>query len=1574
MKSQHLSRILFLPFLLVTSLFAQTDLIKNGNFSSGSTNWSLGRYGGSSSGSVVNGEYAIIVSTAGTEHWHVQFTQTGLSLIQGRSYVFSFDAYKGPQNSGNQSMEVNIGQSANPYTSYFGAQSKIVMLTGTKTRYTYTITMVQASDPNTRVEFNCGRSTGGFYIDNVTLVEQNNPLLNATPQTINFGTTVVGDSKESTITLHNNGTSATTITNITSSSGNFSYSLTVPVTIPVSGTATMVITFSSSVPGTYIGSITINSNAIDHPAISISLKGVSEYAGIQYTPAAITFSTSPSHAVSENIIITNTSSSAITWSISNSTPWISVTPGTGTIPAGGNIPCNITATPPSPGTFSGDLTLTHSAANQPSPITIPVSLSVVNGYQPTCPLINNPDQSIDFIRELITFRMRQRDNTNGGFYTNIDRQGNWTGANEKALCGQSRIAYAFVRAFMVTGDEQYLEYAHHALKFLYDHGWNNGWYFITDVAGNYVSHWGHNDWWSFQQHYALIGITAMVEATGGKINWGDESESDHTWLMRGVNSNYTRLWDSNPATKGYFDHANTAWTNKWNKGFTPTVDGVTTHAMIMSMMFDSLNHKQRFIDLQNNIVDHLASSMSHAVAGFPEIYNAAWEIDYSNSSMDIGHGYKTAWVLQRGYLLNPDSTKYRDAGHALMDNLWNHGCYDTVYGAPYSYLNWQTGAITGTNKDFWMVEQGFTSGIMNYYTARTQQQRDQYMRVADGSLNFFLNRQIDPVYGEAYNVMSRDGLTVVDGNKGGLFTAGYHSVELGYYTYLYSSLYYHKRPVQLYYFYPVEQSDRNFKLTPIAIEDNVLKITSVTLDGIPYTDFNSDTRTVHLPSGVGGKLLVTFGFTPPVTHTITASAGTGGAIQPSGAISVNEGSNPTFGILPQEGYRISSVIVDGVASGTMNSYTFSNVTADHTISVEFEEIPTYTISITTSSGGTASPTGTITAYEGNSQTITFNPSAGYSLSTLTVDGTDVPVSPTFTFTNIAENHTISAIFTINNYIIQASSSAGGTITPQGQVTVPHGSSQTFTISPSDGYEIASVLVDGTNAGAVSSYTFSSVTAPHTISASFAVIAQAAYKINTGSSNAVSPFSADQFSTGGTLYSVSSTIDLSGVTDPAPQGVYQSERYGNSTYTIPNLTSGTQYKIRLHFAEIYWTSTGSRLFNVAINGTTVLSNFDIYAVAGARYKAVVREFTATANSSGQISIVFTNVTDNAKISGIEVLRTTLDYPPTIVNEAAATPSQVDAASTALSVLADDDNGEASLTYTWSATGTPPAAVSFSANGTNAAKSTTALFTKSGTYTLQVIIRDQQNNSETSSVVVTVRQTFSSIAVSPSSASVTTSATQQFSASARDQFGDALSTQPSITWTVSDGGTISASGLFTAGTSAGGPFTVTTQSGMISGTASITVNALPQTVYQINTGSNSAATPFSADRFGTGGTLRTVTNAIDMSGVSNPAPQSVYQSERYGNSTYTITGLTAGVQYKVRLHFAELYQTAVGRRVFNVAINGETVLNNFDIYALTGARYKALVREFTATANGSGQISIVFTTITDNATIESIEIIR
>jgi hypothetical protein len=150
------------------------------------------------------------------------------------------------------------------------------------------------------------------------------------------------------------------------------------------------------------------------------------------------------------------------------------------------------------------------------------------------------------------------------------------------------------------------------------------------------------------------------------------------------------------------------------------------------------------------------------------------------------------------------------------------------------------------------------------------------------------------------------------------------------------------------------------------------------------------------------------------------------------------------------------------------------------------------------------------------------------------------------------------------------------------------------------------------------------------------------QINAGGA-AVAPFIADTDFTGGTTRTSTKTIRTTGVTNPAPQAVYQSYRYGNFSYTIPGLTANASYTVRLHFAETYWKAAGKRIFNVSINGNQVLTKFDIFATAGGAAIAVVEQFNATASTTGTINIRFSTVVNNAQVNGIEVLEGTSATP-------------------------------------------------------------------------------------------------------------------------------------------------------------------------------------------------------------------------------------------------------------------------------------------------------------------------------------------
>jgi len=197
------------------------------------------------------------------------------------------------------------------------------------------------------------------------------------------------------------------------------------------------------------------------------------------------------------------------------------------------------------------------------------------------------------------------------------------------------------------------------------------------------------------------------------------------------------------------------------------------------------------------------------------------------------------------------------------------------------------------------------------------------------------------------------------------------------------------------------------------------------------------------------------------------------------------------------------------------------------------------------------------------------------------------------------------------------------------------------------------------------------------------------------------------------------------------------------------------------------------------------------------------------------------------------------PVTVVKPAIATPNPVTGTTTKLYALGGytGAGGAASLDYSWAATpetvGTSGVAapetvdsfVSFSDNNDTTAKNTTATFFNVGTYLFTVTIKSPVGTSTTSTVTVTVNQKLTAIVVSPGpTVTLTHPATQQFTATANDQFGKPMSSQPKIGWTLAAGSVGSVAfgtGLY-KDTSAVGSATVKAGSGGVTGTSTVTVN--------------------------------------------------------------------------------------------------------------------------------------------------------
>jgi hypothetical protein len=250
------------------------------------------------------------------------------------------------------------------------------------------------------------------------------------------------------------------------------------------------------------------------------------------------------------------------------------------------------------------------------------------------------------------------------------------------------------------------------------------------------------------------------------------------------------------------------------------------------------------------------------------------------------------------------------------------------------------------------------------------------------------------------------------------------------------------------------------------------------------------------------------------TFTIVASAGTGGSIDPLGSIVVEYGESQSFVITPDAGYEIANVLVDNVSIGAVASYTFENVTADHSIEAQFSMLPPdlYTLTLQVNPMGAGTVSGGGSFEEGQLVPVSAEPNAGYDFVNWTRGGVEVSAVADFSYEMPAENVTLVANFEKQTFTIAASAGTGGSIDPLGSIVVEYGESQSFVITPDADYEIANVLVDNVSIGAVASYTFENVTADHSIEAQFSMLPPDLYTLSLQ----VNPMGAGTVSGGGSF--------------------------------------------------------------------------------------------------------------------------------------------------------------------------------------------------------------------------------------------------------------------------------------------------------------------------------------------------------------------------------------------------------------------------------------------------------------------------
>ena len=329
-----------------------------------------------------------------------------------------------------------------------------------------------------------------------------------------------------------------------------------------------------------------------------------------------------------------------------------------------------------------------------------------------------------------------------------------------------------------------------------------------------------------------------------------------------------------------------------------------------------------------------------------------------------------------------------------------------------------------------------------------------------------------------------------------------------------------------------------------------------------------------------------------IKYTILVSKNTGGVVSPNqSTISVNYGDTSTLQIIPNDGYKIDSVFINGEYQGNPSSYTFSNIQQNNTIRVVFKLRVFYNLLVESEGNGNVNPIGSVQVESGTNYTVRYSPIIGYRLDSVIVNNILVNDSTQgYTFTNIQSNIKIRLVFKIKTFSITAEVK-NGTISPSGTNVYNFGTQVIYNFTPIDKtFVLDSLLIDGVlqiNPD-TATYTFNNLETNHTIQVVYNLQAAIKYAILITKSEGVTvtPSTDQQVSYGGNL-----RITWIGNTGYILDSIFVNGEYNRDSingYTFTNVKGVQSIYIKYKLQTFTITSTAGLRGTISPLGNSIVN--------------------------------------------------------------------------------------------------------------------------------------------------------------------------------------------------------------------------------------------------------------------------------------------------------------------------------------------------------------------------------------------------